>query len=251
MSEPLLEVRNLGHRFQDGTWGLRAINLTVERGEFLLLTGRNGSGKTILARHLNGLYSPTEGAVFLYGKNIKDDIVHTRRKIGLVFQEAASQIVGMTVEEDVAFGPENLGLPEEDVMRKTDEALRLTGMERFREHKPHTLSGGEKRRLTIAGVLAMDPDIIILDEPFTGLDYPASVMLLKTLCSLHEEGKTIIVITHELEKILAHADSVVVMEAGTLACRGTPEEILPVLETHGVRKPRGGREDIGTMTWLG
>lgn len=247
----LLEVRRLSHRFADGTYGIQEISFSLERGEFVLLAGRNGSGKTLLMRHLNGLLRPTAGEVLLEGSSIHRDLSAARRSIGLVFQDPDNQIVGQSVRDDVAFGPENLRLPMEEVERRTRAALQTTGLERLAEQPSHQLSGGEKRRLAIAGILAMSPALLILDEPFSGLDYPGVRQTLLEIRKLHRQGHTLLVITHEVEKVLGLATRLIVMEGGRIVADGNPASLLECLEPHGIRRPPADGRGIESMTWLG
>ncbi|MCL1790754.1 MAG: energy-coupling factor ABC transporter ATP-binding protein [Peptococcaceae bacterium] len=247
---PVLEARNLTHVFADGTTALRDVSLKIGEGEFVILTGANGSGKTVFVRHLNGLLLPTQGVVTLDDVPITHNLVEVRRSIGLVFQDADSQIIGQTVAEDVAFGPENLRWPREAVQRVVKEALAVVGMEELSDRNPHTLSGGQKRRLTVAGVLAMKPGILIFDEPFTGLDYRGVVQILERLVRLHELGHTVVLVTHELEKALAHADRLVVFDRGRLAEDGEPTAVIEGVEKYGVRRPHKTGEELSALTWL-
>ena len=247
---PILETRNLTHIFPNGTEAVSDISLVVNEGEFIVIAGANGSGKTVFIRHLNGLLRPTKGSVFLEGVSIAKDLVGARRKIGLIFQDSDSQIVGQTVAEDVAFGPENLNLPAAEVREIVRAALESVGLTPYAGQDPHALSGGQKRKLAIAGVLAMKPKIIIFDEPFTGLDYPGVVQVLAEIVRLHKIGHTIILVTHELEKVLAHADRLVVIHEGRLAEDGSPAEVVCRAEQYGVRMPIGRDEGIEFMTWL-
>ncbi len=246
----LLETQDLTHIFPDGTVAIQDINVKINQGEFVVLAGANGSGKTVFARHLNGLLKPTKGKVLIDGEPITKNIVEARRKVGLVFQDPDSQIVGQTVAEDVAFGPENLNLPRNQVDKIVKESLEAVGLGRLSNRSPHTLSGGEKRRLAIAGILAMKPQIIVFDEPFTGLDYPSVVQVLKQVVQLHKMGHTIILITHELEKVLAHADRLVILHQGKLVEDGKPEDVIYRSESYGVRMPLRDGEKVAALTWL-
>ena len=246
MSDPLLQVCDVSHRFADGTLGLDAVSLEIRRGEFVILAGPNGSGKTVLMRHLNGLARPTSGSVILEGTAVTDDLPRARRRVGLVFQDADNQIVGETVIRDAAFGPQNLKLPREEVDKRVQEALAAAGLVGFDERRPHTLSGGEKRRLSVAGVAAMRPDIVVLDEPFTGLDWPGCADLLEILIRLNESGTALMVITHDLGKVLAHAGRLVLMSKGQIAGDGPPEELIDRVEGLGIRRPAG---PICGMSW--
>ncbi len=246
----ILEINNLTHIFSNGNKALDQVNLTIKKGEFLILAGANGSGKTVLVRHFNGLLLPTEGEVLLEGEPISKDLTNARKKVGLIFQNSDNQIVGQTVADDIAFGPENLGLAQGEVTDRVKYSLKAVGLEDVADERPQILSGGQKRKLAVAGVLAMKPKIIIFDEPFTGLDYPGVIQVLTQINYLHGKGHTIIVVTHELEKILAHADRLVIMEKGRIVENGTPEELMGRLELYGIKKPYGNNRKVETMTWL-
>jgi len=246
----ILEAKHLTHIFPDGTTGIKDISLKIYEGDFMIIAGTNGSGKTVLTRHLNGLLKPTEGEVLMDGISIASNLVQTRKNVGLIFQDSESQFVGQTVEEEVAFGPENLNLPLSEVEKIVEEMLSLVGLSELATRNPYTLSGGQKRKLAVAGVLAMKPRIIIFDEPFTGLDYPGVVQVLKQLVELHQAGHTIILITHELEKVLAHANRLVIFHEGKLVADGTPEIVIETVEDYGVRMPLKDGEGIDRMTWL-
>lgn len=247
----LLDVRALSHRFPDGAFGLIDVSFSVEPGEFLIIAGRNGSGKTILMKHLNGLLSPTSGTILLEGHPIHDDLLAARQMIGLVFQDSDDQFVGQTVRDDIAFGPENLRLSDEEIKSRTDAAIDALGLRALVDQQPHLLSGGEKRRLAIAGVLVMEPKIIILDEPFSGLDYPGTKQTLAEILRLHATGHTLVVITHEVEKILAHATRLIIMNAGRIVEDGPPGSLIGRLEEHGVRPPALDGRGLAGVTWLG
>jgi len=246
----IIEIENLSHRFTDGTYGIKDINLNIRQGSFVVIAGLNGSGKTTLLRHLNGLLMPTSGTVRLSGTSIKQNLLQARQLVGMVFQDADSQIVGETVYEDVAFGPENLCLGRDQVKNRVQKALRSVGMSALAHHRPHLLSGGEKRRLAIAGILAMEPRIIIFDEPFSSMDYPGVKQVLQQILALHQSGHTIIVTTHDLEKIIAHADRLILMHDGQIVRDGKPIEIMADAEVFGVRKPCTFRLGLEAESWL-
>ena len=246
----VLEAKNLTHIFSDGTIGIEDISLRIGEGEFIIIAGANGSGKTVFIRHLNGLLLPTKGRVLIDGKPIVKNINSARKKIGLIFQDSDSQIVGQTVAEDVAFGPENLNLPNVEVNQIVKESLKTVGLNDISNQNPHTLSGGQKRKLAVAGVLAMKPEIIMFDEPFTGLDYIGVVQVLTQLVQLHKAGHTIILITHELEKVLAHADRLVIIHKGKLVEDGKPEDVIFRAEYYGIRIPLREGEEVNWVTWL-
>ena len=246
----ILETQNLTHIFPDGTVGIKDVNLKIHQGEFIIIAGSNASGKTVLSRHLNALLVPTTGKVLLDGELISKNVAKARRKIGLIFQDSNSQFVAQTVYEDVAFGPENLNLPRIEVETIVHESIAAVGLSNVATHNPYTLSGGQKRKLAVAGVLAMKPEIIIFDEPFTGLDYLGVVQVLQQLIKLHETGHTIILITHELEKVLAHASRLIVMHQGKLVADGIPEEAIETVERYGIRMPLKKGERIDSLTWM-
>ena len=246
----IIEVQNLSHRFSDGTLGLDQINLRIEVGAFVVLAGPNGSGKTTLIRHLNGLLRPTAGCVKVAGISVQKDLMRARRLVGMMFQDADSQIVGETVYADVAFGPENLRLDPDQIRKRVALALQVVGLTEFADQRPHLLSGGEKRRLSIAGILAMEPKVIVCDEPFTSLDYPGVKQILKQILALQQAGHTIVVITHDLEKVLAHCDRLIIMQKGKIVRDGLPAEILADIETFGVRAPCVSQLGMEVRSWL-
>jgi biotin transport system ATP-binding protein len=182
---PIIEIKNLTHRFPDGTIGLDDLSLDIEEGSFVVVAGANGSGKTTLLRHMNGLLRPTSGTVRVAGVSVAQNPLRARLLVGMIFQDAESQIVGETVNEDVAFGPENLKLNAAEVGRRVVQALAAVGLAEFAACRPHLLSGGEKRRLSIAGVLAMQPKVIVFDEPFSNLDYAGVRQVLGQMVDLH------------------------------------------------------------------
>jgi energy-coupling factor transporter ATP-binding protein EcfA2 len=246
----MIEIRNLHHRYPDGTHALKGIDLTIDEGEFLLICGPNGSGKTTLIRLICGLFKPTNGSIRINGLNDPHASREIRRLVGMVFQDADSQIVGETVREDVAFGPENLGLPPEEVNERVNWVLRVMGLEALSQKPCCLLSGGEKRRLSIAGVLAMRPKVILFDEPFSHLDYPGIREVLKHMVQLHRQGHTLVVTTHDVEKVIAHVDRTAILHNGELKAIGAPEDLVTKLPHFGIRPPcyaLFGREKI---SWL-
>ncbi|ADY55163.1 Polyamine-transporting ATPase [Syntrophobotulus glycolicus DSM 8271] len=246
----ILETQQLTHIFPNGKAAIQEINLSIKGGEFVIIAGPNGSGKTVLIRHFNGLFLPTKGKVLLEGEPITKDLTEARKKIGLIFQNSDSQIVGQTVADDVAFGPENLNLSRKEVDHRVKESLEAVGLSDLANQQPHTLSGGQKKKLTVAGVLAMNPQIIVFDEPFTGLDYPGVLQVLKQIVGLHKNGHTIILVTHELEKTLAHAGRLIIMEKGRIVRDGEPSQLINEVELYGIRRPYGQNRSVETMTWL-
>ena len=189
-----------------------------------------------------------EGTILLEGKDVTKDRKKRMQTIGLVFQDADTQMVGQTVEKDIRFGMENLGLDLETQTQKLEQVLGLLDLSGQRSQRPRTLSGGEKRRLAIAGVLVMDPKLLILDEPFANLDYRSVVSVLSTLLRLQQEGHTIILVSHEVDKTLSHADQVLVLESGHIVASGTPHEVLPILGQHGIYLPEGAA--VEDLSWL-
>ncbi|MCR3921114.1 MAG: energy-coupling factor transporter ATPase [Firmicutes bacterium] len=218
---------------EDGqSWALRDINLSIDKGEFVAILGSNGSGKSTLAKHFNALLLPTNGELYVNGLNTTDTANHwqIRQSAGMVFQNPDNQIVATTVEEDVAFGPENLGLPSAEIRERVDEALELVGMSDYKQHAPHLLSGGQKQRVAIAGVIAMRPKCLILDEPTAMLDPRGRREVLETVARLnHEEGITVILITHFMEEAVA-TDRTIILESGRVVMVGTPQEIFSRVE---------------------
>ncbi|ADL06940.1 energy-coupling factor transporter ATPase [Thermosediminibacter oceani] len=211
---------------------LKDVNLRIQKGEFVAIIGPNGSGKSTLAKLFNGLFLPTKGSVRVDGLDTRDrdNIWKIRQKAGMVFQNPDNQIVATLVEEDVAFGPENLGLPPEEIKKRVYEALKIVELVDFAQKAPHLLSGGQKQRVAIAGVLAMKPDYIILDEPTAMLDPVGRREVINTVKRLNrEEGKTIVLITHFMEEAV-QADRVIAMNRGQVVMEGTPREIFSRVE---------------------
>lgn len=236
-NEVVIELENLTHRFPNGIKGVDNVSLSIRKGEFVIMAGPNGSGKTTLLRHLNGLVMPTEGIVRVNGVLVKENLVRARRMVGMVFQDADSQIVGETVREDVAFGPENLGLDPSAVDRRTNWALSKVGLSPMAEVSPHLLSGGEKRRLAIAGVLSMQPDIILFDEPFSNLDYPGICQVVDQMKALKGDAHTIVVTSHYLDPIIALADRLVILNQGRVVRDGEPATVAADAVPLGIRPP--------------
>lgn len=236
-NETMIEVNHLSHLYVDENGNdvraLDDVSLSIGRGEFVAIIGTNGSGKSTLAKHFNVLLQPTEGTVTVCGFNTLDDehIWNIRQHVGMVFQNPDNQIVAAVVEEDVAFGPENLGVPSAEIRKRVDDALAAVNMTKYAEHGPHLLSGGQKQRIAIAGVLAMKPDCIVLDEPTAMLDPKGRLEVLETIHRLNkEEGITIVIITHFMEEAVT-ADRVVVMKNGVKLQEGTPREIFTQVDT--------------------
>jgi biotin transport system ATP-binding protein len=232
----MIRTHRLTHRYGD-TVAVDDVSLTLPDGEFLVLVGANGSGKTTLVRHFNGLLDPDEGDVFVNDVPVADDLVAARTAVGMVFQDPRDQLVAATVGGDVAFGPENLGLSREEIDRRVADALAAVNLEGRAEESVHELSGGERERVAIAGALAMHPDHLVLDEPFTGLDEPARRSVLARLRELHADRTGVVVVTHDLRDVLDLADRVVAMADGRVVVDADPETALAELAGLNVRVP--------------
>ena len=225
----MLEVKNIKYSYNKDYQALKGVSLKVEEGEMVALLGKNGAGKSTLFLHLNGIYEPDEGQVFIDGEELKYDkksLLKFRQKVGIVFQNPDDQIFAPTVEEDVAFGPLNLGLPMEEVQKRVTESLARVGMSGYEKKAPHHLSGGQKKRVAIAGILAMKPKIMVLDEPTAGLDPQGVTDLSILLKELNDEGITIIISTHEVNLVPTYAKRVFVLVDGLLIAEGSPKEIF-------------------------
>lgn len=204
------------------------VDLEIQQGDFIAILGHNGSGKSTLAKHMNAILYPTEGAVWVDGKNTSDvdKIWDIRQTAGMVFQNPDNQIIGQVVEEDVGFGPENMGIPTKEIWERVEESLKAVGMYQYRKHSPNKLSGGQKQRVSIAGVLAMHPKCIVLDEPTAMLDPNGRKEVIRAVRALNQvEGVTVILITHYMEEVIC-ADRVYVMDQGRIEMQGTPREIF-------------------------
>ena len=232
MSE-LIKIENLVYRYDDKDKNaVDSVNFSIQEGEFVVIIGHNGSGKSTLAKLFNGIFIPTSGDVTIKGMNTKEDekIWDIRQKVGMVFQNPDNQIVATVVEDDVAFGPENLGVEKNEIRRRVDEALALVRMSEFSKRQPHNLSGGQKQRIAIAGIIAMSPDCIIFDEPTAMLDPRGRQEVIETIIRLNkDEGKTIVHITHFMDEA-TEADRVLVMEEGKIIMEGKPREIFSQVE---------------------
>jgi biotin transport system ATP-binding protein len=246
----LFSIRNVSHIFPNGNKALSNISLDIQKGECLLVAGSNGSGKTLLMRITCGLFDPSSGEVFFRGLPL-NKARDLRSSVGMVFQDADSQIVGETVAEDIAFGPKNLRLPKREVDERVRFALAATGLAEKRDYLPRRLSGGEKRRLAVAGILAMGCTAIIMDEPFANLDYPGVVQVLEIIKKMKNEGKTLVILTHELEKTLAFADRLVILDKGEIREQGRGDEALDrLVPGYGIRDPRKSYRTAADCTWL-
>jgi cobalt transport protein ATP-binding subunit len=246
----MIEIRDLHLTYPDGTHALKGIDLKISTGEFLLICGANGSGKTTLIRLLCGLLKPTAGSIEIDGRNDPYASIEIRRRIGMVFQDSDSQIVGETVREDIAFGPENLGLSQGEIHQRVEWAIEVMKLEGLAEKPCYLLSGGEKKRLAIAGVLAMKPEIILFDEPFSHLDFPGIQEVLRHMVQLHRQGHTLVVTTHDVEKVIAHADRMAILYGGELKATGYPEGLVTQLPSFGVRPPCYAILGKEKISWL-
>ena len=230
--EPILETRNLTHTYIDGQnqemTALKGINLSIAPGEFVAIIGTNGSGKSTLARHFNGLLLPTEGQCLVAGMDtsLEENLWPVRQQVGMVLQNPDNQIVAAIVEEDVAFGLENIGVPGPEIRPRVQQALEVVGMTEYAKHAPHRLSGGQKQRVAIAGVLALEPRCIVLDEATAMLDPKGRQEIVSTVLRLNKEKHiTIVYITHKMEEAIL-ADRIIAMDQGTIALEGTPKEVF-------------------------
>jgi energy-coupling factor transport system ATP-binding protein len=234
----IIETRNLSYAYpaaeENGTPtpALRDVSLTIEKGSFVVILGHNGSGKSTLAKTFNAVLTPTEGHVYVEGMDTLDEslLLSVRQRVGMVFQNPDNQIVANVVEEDVAFAPENLGVPTDEIRKRVDSALAAVGMSEFVRHAPHLLSGGQKQRVAIAGVIAMQPECIVLDEATAMLDPVGRGEVLDTVHRLNrEKGITVVLITHHMNEA-EDADRVIVMDDGKVAMDGTPQEVFTHVE---------------------
>ncbi len=223
------------------------VDLDIRQGDFIAILGHNGSGKSTLAKHLNAILYPTEGTVWVDGKDTMDEayLWDIRQTAGMVFQNPDNQIIGQVVEEDVGFGPENMGVPTKEIWERVEESLKAVGMYKYRKHSPNKLSGGQKQRVSIAGVIAMHPKCIILDEPTAMLDPNGRKEVIRAVRALNQaEDITVVLITHYMEEII-HADRALVMDKGHVAMQGTPREIFSQVE-----KLKELRLDVPQVTLL-
>jgi len=238
MAEPIIVTENLGFTYPPNGEKLafpvfENLSVTIDRGSFTAVIGPNGCGKSTLAKHFNGILLPSGGRVLVSGMDTSDEnlLLEIRRTVGMVFQNPDNQIVSNVVEEDVAFAPENLGVPTAEIRSRVDDALKTVGMYEYREHAPHLLSGGQKQRIAIAGVLAMQPTCIVLDEPTAMLDPRGREEVIETVSRLNRErGITVVLITHHMSEAV-NADRVIVMHQGGILLDGSPREVFTQVQT--------------------
>ncbi|VVB95929.1 putative ABC transporter ATP-binding protein [uncultured archaeon] len=239
----IIKTEGLEYAYPDGTQALKGISIAIEKGSKVALVGNNGAGKSTLFLHFNGTLRPTRGMVIIEGKPIKYDsksLINLRTKVGMVFQDPDDQIFAPTVKQDVAFGPLNLDLPRDEVDRRVKYALKSVGMEAYADKPPHFLSGGQKKRVAIAGVLAMEPEIIVMDEPTSALDPQGSLDIIEILDELNADGKTIIFSTHDIDLAAMWANSICVLNEGKIIKHGTPDQIFAdhtMISETGLRLP--------------
>lgn len=229
MTNIQLSTENLSFTYPDGTQALKNINIEIEKGEKVAIIGPNGAGKSTLFSHFNGLTEPTSGCVKIEDKPIsfeKDELLKVRQKVGIVFQDPNDQLFAPTVKEDIAFGPMNLGLSYDEVEKRVEDALKMVGMENYEDKTPHHLSGGQQKRIAIAGIIAMKPELMILDEPTAGLDPDGVEKVLNIMNQLNEEGMTLIISSHDIDMISKYADKIFVLYNGEIIESGNKNKIF-------------------------
>ena len=230
----VIETKDITYEYPDGTKALDKVNFNVDEGKIVALLGPNGAGKSTLFLHFNGILSPSTGSVLIDEETVeynKKDLMQVRQKVGIVFQNPDDQLFAPTVLEDVAFGPMNMGLPKEEVEVRVKEALLRVGMEGFEKKPPHHLSGGQKKRVAIAGILAMKPKIMVLDEPTSGLDPKGASQILRLLYKLNHEGITIVISTHDVDLVPLYASKVYIISEGKIIKEGTAPEVFEDVKT--------------------
>ena len=233
MTNIQLSTENLSFTYPDGTRALKNINIEIEKGEKVAIIGPNGAGKSTLFSHFNGLTEPTSGCVKIEGKPIsfeKDELLKVRQKVGIVFQDPNDQLFAPTVKEDIAFGPMNLGLSYDEVEKRVEDALKMVGMENYEDKTPHHLSGGQQKRIAIAGIIAMKPELMILDEPTAGLDPDGVEKVLNIMNQLNEEGMTLIISSQDIDMISKYADKIFVLYNGEIIESGNKNKIFSDME---------------------
>ncbi|MBE6487971.1 MAG: ATP-binding cassette domain-containing protein [Methanosphaera stadtmanae] len=243
----ILEVKDLYYNYPDGTEAIKGINFKVEEGQMISILGPNGAGKSTFFLHFNGIIEPTSGEIIIEGKTLKYDkksLLEARAKVGVVFQNPDDQLFAPTVFEDVAFGPMNMGLDEEEVKQRVEEALEVVGMSEYAHKAPHHLSGGQKKRVAIAGILSMRPKVMVLDEPTSGLDPNGASAIMQLLYDLNADGMTIIVSTHDVDLVPMYSDNINVLRKGKILKQGNCREVFgdkEVIEQADLRLPWVGQ----------
>ncbi len=230
----IIETKDITYHYPDGTEALKKVNFKAAEGKIVALLGPNGAGKSTLFLHFNGILRPTSGSIIVNDDEIKYDkknLMKVRQKVGIVFQNPDDQLFAPTVVEDVAFGPMNMGLSKEEVEKRVDEALKRVGMAEYKKKAPHHLSGGQKKRVAIAGILAMKPKIMVLDEPTSGLDPKGASQILRILYELNKEGMTIIISTHDVDLVPLYAYQVYIISDGRIIKKGSPQEVFEDVKT--------------------
>ena len=230
----IIETRDITYHYPDGTEALDKVNFKAREGKIIALLGPNGAGKSTLFLHFNGILRPTSGDIVINGEEIRYDkknLMKVRENVGIVFQNPDDQLFAPTVVEDVAFGPMNMGLSQEEVEKRVDDALKRVGMAEFKKKAPHHLSGGQKKRVAIAGILAMKPKIMVLDEPTSGLDPKGASQILRILYELNKEGMTIIISTHDVDLVPLYAYHVYIISNGKIIKKGSPQEVFDDVKT--------------------
>ncbi len=247
MAQKILEVKDLHYNYPDGTQAINGIDFEVEEGQMISILGPNGAGKSTFFLHFNGIIEPTSGEIIIEGKKLEYDkksLLEARAKVGVVFQNPDDQLFAPTVFEDVAFGPMNMGLEEEEVKQRVEESLEVVGMSEYSHKAPHHLSGGQKKRVAIAGILSMRPKVMVLDEPTSGLDPNGASAIMKLLYDLNADGMTIIVSTHDVDLVPMYSDNINVLRNGKILKKGSCREVFydeEVIEQADLRLPWVGQ----------
>ena len=230
----VIETKNISYHYPDGTKALEEVDFKVKKGKIIALLGPNGAGKSTLFLQFNGILQPSSGSIVVDGEPLsyqKKDLLKVRQKVGIVFQNPDDQLFAPTVMEDVAFGPMNIGLSNEEVENRVKEALNRVGMEGYEDKAPHHLSGGQKKRVAIAGILAMKPEIMVLDEPTSGLDPRGASQILRLLYQLNKDGMTIVISTHDVDLVPLYAYNVYIISEGKIIKEGSPQEVFEDVKT--------------------
>lgn len=226
-TQPVIEVKDLWFRYENQDWALRGIDLSICPGEFLAIIGQNGAGKTTLVKHFNGVLTPVKGGVVVAGRETKSySLEEMATKVGYCYQNPDHQIFNLTVRSELEFGLRNIGLPEEEIERRINQVLETVELKGMEEEYPFALSRGQRQKLAVGTILAMNPPVMIIDEPTTGMDWRGGVMMMNLIKELHELGHTIIMITHDMRIVTEYADRVIVMAQGRILADGTPKEVF-------------------------